>query len=399
MTSWTRPPDILDHLRKKWKQGVFLRQAVEDEGFSPFRIPLKRPSPAQCADQFDEVRKWIADLAPHGAPDHARGYTIEWRETNHRILGKNRIPAAVVFHTLADVLACLRRTRAAETFRSLYLHITGQYPELAPLFKKYPLKVLAHETVWPEITAILAFMKANPRPMIYIRQLEISGVDTKFMEQHKAWLTMLLDQVIHPDHIDESAAGSGKFEKRFGFLYKPARIRFRLLDPEMTIGGLTDIQVPFAEFRHLPIRPRTVFIVENKVNGLAFPPFPQAMVIFGLGYGVNLLSDTPWLAHCHIRYWGDIDTHGFAMLDQVREAFPHARSFLMDTNTLLSHRRLWGSETAPTDRNLTRLTPEEDRLYRDLITNKHGHRLRLEQERIDFSRVKQSLEDTRRWAD
>ncbi|WP_353620190.1 Wadjet anti-phage system protein JetD domain-containing protein [Thalassotalea sp. G20_0] len=33
-----------------------------------------------------------------------------------------------------------------------------------------------------------------------------------------------------------------------------------------------------------------MFITENKVNGLAFPPVADAIVIFGLGYGNYLFS-------------------------------------------------------------------------------------------------------------
>ena len=31
-----------------------------------------------------------------------------------------------------------------------------------------------------------------------------------------------------------------------------------------------------------------------------------------------------WLADCDLHYWGDLDTHGFAMLDRLRSMFPSA---------------------------------------------------------------------------
>ncbi len=42
------------------------------------------------------------------------------------------------------------------------------------------------------------------------------------------------------------------------------------------------------------------------------------------------LAQAGWLARCQVYYWGDIDTHGFAILDQLRTHIPHARSLLMD---------------------------------------------------------------------
>ena len=58
------------------------------------------------------------------------------------------------------------------------------------------------------------------------------------------------------------------------------------------------------------------------------------MVIFGGGYAVGLLESLAWLADLDVVYWGDIDTHGFAILDRLRRHFPRLRSVLMDRATL-----------------------------------------------------------------
>ena len=42
-----------------------------------------------------------------------------------------------------------------------------------------------------------------------------------------------------------------------------------------------------------------------------------------------------WLRRCAVHYWGDIDTHGFAMLARARRALPQTESLLMDRDTLL----------------------------------------------------------------
>jgi hypothetical protein len=36
-------------------------------------------------------------------------------------------------------------------------------------------------------------------------------------------------------------------------------------------------------------------------------------------------------------YWGDIDSHGLAILSGVRATVPHVRSVLMDLDTLRVH--------------------------------------------------------------
>jgi len=56
----------------------------------------------------------------------------------------------------------------------------------------------------------------------------------------------------------------------------------------------------------------------------------------------------------------------------------------MDRETLLAHRDRWGTEERPASSVLTRLTPPEFSLYSELVESSLGHRVRLEQERIDW---------------
>jgi len=37
-----------------------------------------------------------------------------------------------------------------------------------------------------------------------------------------------------------------------------------------------------------------------------------------LGYAVDVLGQLPWLQEAQCIYWGDIDTHGFAILNRAR---------------------------------------------------------------------------------
>jgi hypothetical protein len=114
-------------------------------------------------------------------------------------------------------------------------------------------------------------------------------------------------------------------------------------------------------------------------------------VIFGLGYGLDRLSEIEWLAERPMHYWGDIDTHGFAMLDRVRAIFPAAQSLLMDRSTLEGNSHLWVGESSPYVGELSRLRAAEQALYDDLRYNRLGERVRLEQERIGFRWVEQAI--------
>jgi hypothetical protein len=175
------------------------------------------------------------------------------------------------------------------------------------------------------------------------------------------------------------------------------RIRLKLLDPSIALmpgAGDADITVTQAAFEQLgsPLSAvRRVFITENEINYLTFPPVANSLVIFGAGYGFEVLAQAQWLHQRHIHYWGDIDTHGFAILDQLRAQFPHVQSLLMDQATLLAHADHWGEEPQPVLRDLPRLTAQEGEVYNLLRDNRLRPRLRLEQERIGFSWVQGAL--------
>lgn len=104
-----------------------------------------------------------------------------------------------------------------------------------------------------------------------------------------------------------------------------------------------------------------------------------------------MLANAEWIRECEIYYWGDIDTHGFAILNQLRARFPDAHSLLMDRETLMAHQSLWTREPSPERRDLARLTSAEGALYDDLRDNRLGAGVRLEQERIAFGGLRSAL--------
>lgn len=217
---------------------------------------------------------------------------------------------------------------------------------------------------------------------------------SKFIEAHRASLAELLDLALPATAIDISASGVSEFSRRFGFRDKPLRIRFRLLDSRHAlIGGGTDqdFAVTSDTFARLDPAASRVFITENEINFLAFPPMADSLVIFGAGYGFDMLTEAAWLRERTIFYWGDIDTHGFAILNQFRALFRHAHSFLMDRETLLAHQPQWIEEPQPTLRDLSWLSDDERALFDDLRDNRLGRQIRLEQEKIAFGWVEKTL--------
>jgi hypothetical protein len=380
--TWTTPADLKTQVQKLWDRGLLLASVAGGESLFPRRLTLKGPDSRELSERFPEVRDWIAGLSAAAGP-----YRIEWRSVNHRILGTNEIPAAIWIDRLSDALGLLGKRRAADQFAALIELTRDKQPELIPWLTRRPLRALELAEDWPRLLEIVALLLKHPRPAIYLRQIDLPGVHTKLIEGHRGVLAALLDLVMPEDSIDGTHTGIGGFCRRYGFLDKPSRVRFRLLDSTvrlLPVEADQDVTLTQSAFASLVLPVSKVFITENEINFLAFPDISDAMVIFGAGYGFDNLAAAPWLHEKEIYYWGDIDTHGFAILNQLRGFLPHAVSFLMDQQTLLAHRALWGVETQPETGTLARLNSEESALYNQLRRNHWGERIRLEQERIGF---------------
>lgn len=111
----------------------------------------------------------------------------------------------------------------------------------------------------------------------------------------------------------------------------------------------------------------------------------MCMVLFSAGYGWEMLADTAWLHRVQVWYWGDIDTHVFAILQQLRKRLPHARSFLMDRETLVAHSQAWTTEDSPVAHEMPLLTAQEREAYDLLRHNVLAKNLRLEQELVTYA--------------
>jgi hypothetical protein len=380
--TWTRPADLREQVKKLWNQGKILASLAKHEPLFPRRLSLIGPAMPQMASRFEDVRSWVQAL--RNIP-HCR---IETRSFRHRELGANMVPAAAWIDSFDDAVAMIGMQREAGRFAAILEATEGRQPEWVAWLARKPLAALELAADWERLLDIAAWCRQHPRSGLYLRQIDLPGVHTKFIEAHRGTLIELLDLTLPAEAIDRAAAGASRFDARYGFREKPARIRFRILDDaNMRAWPGGDITMAAEAFANQAPLASRVFITENEINFLAFPPVHDAVIIFGAGYGLKFLQQADWLSRCRVYYWGDIDTHGFAILDQLRQRFEHVTSILMDPETFTSFKHLWGTEPTPTRRDLTALTPAEQALYDDLRHNRYGKNLRLEQEMIGFTWV------------
>lgn len=387
-TAWSTPKTLKAQVQRLWQRGVLLCAINDEDAHFPLRLTLKPPSSRELSEQFDAAQTWVNTLQ-----QAAKYYRIDWKNVKHRVLGENTIPVAVWVESLDDALAWIGEQQSAQQFRQILVQTQAQQPELLAWLQRYPLRGLGLYADWENLLAVVAWRLERPHPRIYLRQIDIVGIHSKWIERHRGVLAELFDIVLPAENINDHYRGVGGFCQRYGFLDKPTRIRFRLLDDNIKLLPLSDpplstpnqdITLTQHDFSALKLDIERVFITENEINFLTFPPVAKAIVIFGAGYGFDALSKVAWLRKKRLYYWGDIDTHGFAILSQLRGYFPHTTAFLMDETTLLAHKNQWGSEDKPSSAKPEHLNKAETKLYQHLQNNHYGENLRLEQERIGF---------------
>lgn len=366
------PEAALARVRRRYRNQA--RAWLSGGGEWPLAVPLGTPNEREALARLTEVRTWQAAWTRWQGPGE-----IEWVERQWPTVGAQRLPRRLVLATPVAAAEAIGEDqswrRASERFKAL----VAEWPALADLLPRY-FDMLAEwaEADFDRLRDLLRWLRAHPDSDLYPRQLPVAGLDSKWLEAHQSvvgeWLRASRGE----------ADGVDLFELA-GLRLPPLLLRVRLLDPELRerAGRLRDITAPVADLAQLRLPLRKVFIVENLQTGLAFADLPGALVLMAQGYAIDLFGQLPWLATVACYYWGDLDTHGFAILNRLRQYVPHARSLLMDEKTLLDHRDLWGEEDRPAAAaELPRLTDAEQGLYDQLRCDHWQPRVRLEQERI-----------------
>jgi hypothetical protein len=389
-SGWTDVADITAHLRKRWATGRYLRAHAQQEPWQPVALPVKAPTATEVLDDFDQVVRWAERFRRDSRNgDGAPRFTVEHRTVRGRTLGANTLPARVVIESFEQLCALLGTASDVEALDAILDVTASRTPELLPWVIEHPMAAIEQRGAWTNVLATVNWMAAHAGANVYLRQIDVAGVDTKFVERNQRVIAQLLSLLLPPDRVDRTQRS---FAARHGFREKPHYTRLRLLSPVASIPApLTELRLRTDELATLDLDVSTVFVIENEISYLALPDTPNAIAIFGEGFGTTALERLPWLHDKELVYWGDIDTHGFAILNRLRARFMAVKSILMDRDTLLAHPTQLVPEPDPIDDALVHLTQPERSLYRDLVEDRFGRSIRLEQERIRFSLVRAAL--------
>lgn len=353
-----RAKQLFDRDARAWSSAGF-HSAVLD-------VPLHPPTERDALANLETARAWIESWRE---ADQETDIELTWAIRNWSRVGSQTVPAraavrgadaiarvageAVAWNLLVERMDALRAsmgsgTEAVEALRSQARMIAALDP-----------------ADFGRLIDVLAWLRDNPASNLRIRELPIRGIHTKWIEVRRG-----LVETLHRAGTGSTGLG----------LHEPSPlVRMRVLDPALSLAGLADVSAPVDDLAALRICPQQVFVLENLATVLAMPDVPGAVAIHGGGHRVDFIAHLPWAQR--VTYWGDLDSHGFAILHRLRARGVEATSALMDADTLLAHRDLWVADPEPNTGVFILLTPDEKATLQLLSAQGNA---RLEQERIPW---------------
>ena len=344
----------------------------------PLPFPLDPPTQKQARQNWTAFQRWL-DMwanAPTGAEVVQAGRS--WSQ-----MGQHQLPTHLAFHdpeALAGYLGHAERTLFGAANRR-WTQCAAAWPDLADALRSHAEWLAGlSEDDFARFVAVIDWLSANPDSRLYVRQLPIHGVDTKWVERNTGPVGKLLAI---------RTGRTGSFHQIAGLRVDGPRRRIRLLDEGLRsqVSGLSDLMLPLEDLAKLNLPFRAAVVVENLQTFLALGDLTGTVAITGGGYSVTELGAVPWLRTIPLLYWGDIDTAGFGCLNALRKHHSHAESFLMDELTFQRYKALRTPDPAASFPTLDSLTPQEQLTYASLAQISDGTQNRLEQERIPWAEV------------
>ena len=387
--------------------GLLVSSGTVDEGFA---LGLKPPTEAQVLADRAAVLTWVGDWR---AVDGAHGATVDWEHRAWSRVGGQTVPVRL---RLADPAALARFAggEAATAWRSLAERARqlrerflrggesdcsgdhGLGDGLAQVLRRHRAAIAGlDEAGFAQVLEAAAWLAAHPGGRMRPRQMPLRGVDSKWFARHRSLVGALhavltggrVLEILDPeDRVRIRILGSGSVADMSGVVGGDAVT----VDWTAALAGLTDLAAPLEQIAGLPLRPRLVLVSENLESMLALPGWDGVIAVHGSGYAVSVLERVEWLRDVPILYWGDLDSHGFAILHRLRRHLPQVTSVLMDEQTLVDHRDLWVREEKPHRGEFGTLTGQEARAIARVRAEGD---VRLEQERIPWEVALARLED------
>lgn len=354
-----------------------LGQVILGENPFPLPIPYKKlprtGNPADMLRQKDILRKESKAVVGYG-PE------VEFLAVKTRRYADATVPGKIEFTALSDLTRYVGKASEADRILRNADVLTKAFPATTTWAAKHT-ELLAEngDQFWKDVCQVITYFRTNPKPWVYVRELPLEGIHTKFVETNHRLIINLLG-IVAPEALNEPYTS---WQDRLGLRSNSNLVEGRFLDPTLAPKLPQHFLAPLNEWNTCEFTPPPVVLVtENRTTFLTLPPIPGCLALLGKGYAVTRLAEIVKIHGSTVYYWGDIDQHGFEILASFRSKLPQVRSVLMDAVTADRFKRLATRETVeatlPEEFVAANLTEAEREVWQRCTTT----HFRLEQEHL-----------------
>lgn len=359
---------FVEKSQRGWAAGIVAALADGPED-AVFELPLHPPTERVALADLNSAIAWVDQWR------HVDG--VAWSTRRWPSAGEQRVPERLILRG-ADAIAAFGSAVTARGWKSMAERsrvvrdrLGGDpesLPALAAVVRTHANTITGYsDAEFRELLDVVEWLLAHPASGRRVRELPIRGIHTKWLERHRKVTDDLYRALTGRDGL--------------GLAESQSLIRVRFLDAALRPAGLTDLAMPAPQLARLDITPDVVFVFENLETVLAMPELPGAVVAHGGGYAVGRFGSIPWIRGSRVVYWGDLDSDGFRILNDLRVAAPDAASLLMGAEHVERYRDLGVVEPRAAAGRFDLLTDDEQAALA-LLRESGG--LRIEQERIPW---------------
>lgn len=392
------PNQIINELEKKyWYNHKNFKDLLRGEINFPLKLTLKSPiTSSQILDHMSHIQDF--KQAWQNFNNEFNLCKVEFQSKNFQKFGVVTLPYYLIIENRIGLISIFSKDKQAQlqnlqnSINKIICELNKDFEIDSQDFFNFLIDNLeifenfSNDEIH-QFLQLLPQLKFGMGNGLYLRNLPVIGVDSKFIETHFGLIELFLNKLYHNEIINQGGlmAWLNCQEKPNDWL---------LIKPlcEITKNKLANLPLLRLNSQTLiayELPADNILIIENEQSCLMLNNIKNTMAIAGGGKNIGWLK-AEWFKHKKVYYWGDIDLDGLFILSLARKYCPHIIPIMMDKKTVLNHQHLMVNDTGVINEVPSHLNGDEKALF---LALKNGNFLggRLEQERLEHSFVQMQL--------
>ena len=197
--------DIRKKIQKKWLSFAVHKAYLCEKQLFPLRFPLPQVTDKLLLHDYAKLtgqwQKLKQDITRYPM------LKLRWKKRNFNVTGTQQVPEAIEIPDLTALLSFVKENHHWQQFTRDARQLMQAFPQLSQWRQSSARKIWQNRGKWSRLICICQYFLSDPMPDRYLRELTISGVDTKFIGSHQAILKELLDLLLPASAVRAHVTG------------------------------------------------------------------------------------------------------------------------------------------------------------------------------------------------